>query len=229
MDHTLHHKFKAELLTGKQVIGAFCRTLRIQSRRFNQLYTTLSAQTLCNYATTYFKPGQNNIINLISNEPGEGKSFVSNQMAEQFKAQGLEVKQLSWHDNFRTDSDSFTPIPGTQDQDPNGKADLKNQVILVEYPSLKEAALTTDILQGASVNLEIVDSRRTWKNTDQLVFNRTKEMAGKTPLFLVLNYTKRDAAEDLNGLMPPYTFFRKLFYRLSQLGLTATDRHKKYV
>ena len=229
MDHTLHHKFKAELLTGKQVIGAFCRTLRIQSRRFNQLYTTLSAQTLCNYATTYFKPGQNNIINLISNEPGEGKSFVSNQMAEQFKAQGLEVKQLSWHDNFRTDSDSFTPIPGTQDQDPNGKADLKNQVILVEYPSLKEAALTTDILQGASVNLEIVDSRRTWKNTDQLLFNRTKEMAGKTPLFLVLNYTKRDAAEDLNGLMPPYTFFRKLFYRLSQLGLTATDRHKKYV
>ncbi|RHV96098.1 hypothetical protein DXA95_05470 [Odoribacter sp. OF09-27XD] len=229
MDHTLHHKFKAELLTSKQVIGAFCRTLRIQSRRFNQLYTTLSAQTLCNYATTYFKPGQNNIINLISNEPGEGKSFVSNQMAEQFKAQGLEVKQLSWHDNFRTDSDSFTPIPGTQDQDPNGKADLKNQVILVEYPSLKEAALTTDILQGASVNLEIVDSRRTWKNTDQLLFNRTKEMAGKTPLFLVLNYTKRDAAEDLNGLMPPYTFFRKLFYRLSQLGLTATDRHKKYV
>lgn len=229
MDHTLHHKFKAELLTGKQVIGAFCRTLRIQSRRFNQLYTTLSAQTLCNYATTYFKPSQNNIINLISNEPGEGKSFVSNQMAEQFKAQGLEVKQLSWHDNFRTDSDSFTPIPGTQDQDPNGKADLKNQVILVEYPSLKEAALTTDILQGASVNLEIVDSRRTWKNTDQLLFNRTKEMAGKTPLFLVLNYTKRDAAEDLNGLMPPYTFFRKLFYRLSQLGLTATDRHKKYV
>ena len=49
-------------------------------------------------------------------------------------------------------------------------------------------------------------------------------MANKTPLFLVLNYTKRDAAEDINGLMPPYTFFRKLLYRITQLGLTANDK-----
>lgn len=49
-------------------------------------------------------------------------------------------------------------------------------------------------------------------------------MCHKAPLFLVLNYTKRDAAEDVNGLMPPYSFLRKLLYQLSQLGLTANDK-----
>lgn len=229
LDHTLHHKFKAELLTGSQVIGAFTRPLRLQSRRFNQVYTNLSAQTLCNYAMTYFKPNQNNIINLLSNEPGEGKSYIAEQMAEQFKAQGIEVKRLSWHEEFQTDAKAFIQSLDLKGLDPAEEAGLKDKVFLVEYPSLKEAAITSDILQGVSLNLEIVDSRRTWKNTDQQLFKRLEEMSGTTPMFVVLNYTKRDAAEDLNGLMPPYTFFRKLFYRLSQLGLTATDQPQKYV
>ena len=229
LDHTLHHKFKAELLTGSRVLGIFTRPLRLQARRYNQIYHTLSAQTVCNYAITYFRPGQTNIINLISNEPGEGKSFIRKQMAEQFTAQGIDVKQLSWHDEFQTDAKSFVQSLNLEELDSNGKNSRSDKVILVEYPSLKEAALTVDILQGVSLNLQIVDSRRTWKNTDQERFERTREMSGKTPLFMILNYGSRDAAEDLNGLMPPYTFLRKLFYRISQLGLTATDKHQKNV
>ena len=104
------------------------------------------------------------------------------------------------------------------------KTNQKDKVFLVEYPSLKKAALTSTILQGANLNLQIVNSQRTWKNTDQQQFERTQEMCGKVPLFLVLNYASRDAAEEINGLMPPYTFFRKLFYRFSQLGLTAKEQ-----
>lgn len=229
LDHTLHHKFKAELLTGSQVIGAFTRPLRLKARRYNQVYTTLSTQVLCNYATTYFKPNQNNIINLISNEPHEGKSFILQQMAEQFTSQGLEVKQLSWQDSKQTDAKSFIQSLNLESDDLLENTSFKDKVILVEYPSLKEAAITPDILQGVSLNLQIVDSRRTWKNTDQQLFMRTKEMAGKAPVFIVLNYTKLDAAEDLNGLMPPYSFFRKIFYRISQLGLTANDSHYNHV
>lgn len=229
LDHTLHHKFKAELLTGGQVIGAFMRSLKLQTRRFSQIYAGLSAQTLCNYTITYFKPNQDNIINLISNEPGEGKSYVSNKMAEQFRSQGFDVQQLSWHDEFQTDAKSFIQSLKLQTLDSSDKSSLKDKIIIVEYPSLREAALTPEILRGVSINLQIVNSSRTWRNTDQYLFKRIEEMAGHTPLFLVLNYTSRDAAEDLNGLMPPYTFFRKLFYRLSQLGLTARDQHRKYV
>lgn len=230
LDHTLRYKFKAELLTGCSVIGAFTRPAILQARRYSKVYTDTSTKTLCNYATTYFKPNQNNIINLISNEPGEGKSFIGTGMAEYYTAQGYEVKQLSWHEKFQTDAKSFIQSLDVLELDQQDAENyLKEKIILVEYPSLKEAALTSDILSGVSLNLQIIDSRRTWKNTDQQLLNRTKEMSGKVPLFLVLNYTKRDAAEEINGLMPPYTFFRKLFYRLSQLGLTATDRHNNNV
>lgn len=178
---------------------------------------------MCNFANTYFKPEKNNIINIISNEPGEGKSYVLEHMATQFSQQGMEVKKLSWHNEFETDAKAF--IQSLELPELDAVKALDN-VILVEYPSLREAALTKEILSGVSLNLLVVDSRRTWKDTDQRLYQRLTEMAGSVPLLFVLNYTTRDAAEEFNGLMPPYTFFRKLFYRLSQLGLTAKDRHQ---
>ena len=224
LDHTLRNIFKAEQLTGNKVLGAFTRQLSLAARRYNKIYTTLSAQTLCNSAITYFKLDQNNIINLISNEPGEGKSYVMEQMAQQLTERGFDVIQLSWQNDFQTDAQAFIQSLNLKQFDLQGNSNLKDKVIIVEYPSLKDAALTSNILQNVSLNLQIIDSRRTWKNKDQQLFERTKEMCNNVPIFLILNYTNRDAAEDINGLMPPYTFLRKLFYRISQLGLTANDK-----
>ena len=143
------------------------------------------------------------------------------QIAQQFTERGFDVAQLSWQNEFQTDAQAFIQSFNLKDLDSDEKSNLKDKVIIVEYPSLKDAALTTNILQNVSLNLQIADSRRTWRNTDQLLFERTKEMCQDTPL---LNYTKRDAAEDVNGLMPPYTFLRKLLYRFAQLGLTSNDK-----
>ena len=224
IDRTFRYVFKAEQLTQSRVIGVFTRPLNLRSRRYNQIYTDISTRTLCNYAVTYFNPNHNNIINVISNEPGEGKSYLIQQMTEQFTEQGLKVTQLSWHEKYQGDAQAFKQTPELDKFELTLKTNQKDKVFLVEYPSLKKAALTSTILQGANLNLQIVNSQRTWKNTDQQQFERTQEMCGKVPLFLVLNYASRDAAEEINGLMPPYTFFRKLFYRFSQLGLTAKEQ-----
>ena len=91
LDHTLHNIFKAEQLTGSQTLGVFTRQLSFAARRYNQVYTTLSTQTLCNSSVTYFKSDQSNIINLISNEPGEGKSYIMQQIAQQFTDRGFDI------------------------------------------------------------------------------------------------------------------------------------------
>lgn len=223
LDHTLHNKLRVEMITQGEAVGAFTRFFRMKSREYNRIYTDISTKHLCNFANTYFKPEKNNIINIISNEPGEGKSYVLEHMAAQFTQQGMEVKKLSWHNEFETDAKAFIQSLELPDLD---AIKAQDNVILVEYPSLREAALTKEILNGVSLNLIVADSRRTWKDTDQRLYRRLKEMAGETPLLFVLNYTTRDAAEEFNGLMPPFTFFRKLFYRLSQLGFTAKDRHQ---
>ncbi len=226
LDRTLRYTFKAEQITGSSVLGIFTRPLNFRARRYNQLYSDISARILCNYATTYFRPNQNNIVNIISNQTGEGKTYVMQQMSKKFTEQGLEVVQLSWHEE--QDAQSFLQMLNLEKLGNSVPPHQKEKVFLVEYPSLRNAALASNILQGANLNLQIVDSRRTWKNTDQQLFERTREMCADTPLFIVLNFTKRDAAEEINGLMPPYTFFRKLFYQISQLGLTATE-HKTNV
>lgn len=227
LDRTLRDSNKVKTVTGGMTAGAFTRSFRGRYRRFNQIYTDMSAKALCNFASTYFKPEKNNIVNIISNEPGEGKSFTLENMALQFQSMGMDVKKLSWHDQFETDAKAFVQSLELPDLDNIDKISSKNTVILVEYPSLREAALTREIMNGVSLNLLVTDSRRTWQTTDQSLYERLKDMTGVTPLLFVLNYTRLETAEDFNGLMPPYTRLRKLFYRLSQLGLTAKDYRRK--
>lgn len=227
LDRTLRDSNKVKTVTGGMTAGAFTRSFRGRYRTFNQTYTDMSAKALCSFASTYFKPEKNNIVNIISNEPGEGKSFVLDNMAIQFQAMGMDVKKLSWHDQFETDAKAFVQSLELPDLDNIDKLSSKNTVILVEYPSLREAALTREIMNGVSLNLLVADSRRTWQTTDQSLYERLKDMTGVTPLLFVLNYTRLETAEDFNGLMPPYTRLRKLFYRLSQLGLTAKDYRRK--
>ena len=227
LDRTLRDSNKVKAITGGLTAGAFTRLFRGRYRTFNQTYTDMSAKALCNFTSTYFKPEKNNIVNIISNEPGEGKSFVLENMATQFQAMGMDVKKLSWHDQFETDAKAFVQSLELPDLDHIDKLETKNTIILVEYPSLREAALTREIMNGVSLNLLVTDSRRTWQTTDQSLYERLKDMTGVTPLLFVLNYTRLDTAEDFNGLMPPYTRLRKLFYRLSQLGLTAKDNRRK--
>lgn len=89
LDRTLRDSNKVKTVTGGMTAGAFTRSFRGRYRRFNQIYTDMSAKALCNFASTYFKPEKNNIVNIISNEPGEGKSFTLENMALQFRP-GME-------------------------------------------------------------------------------------------------------------------------------------------
>lgn len=227
LDRTLRDSNKVKAITGGMTAGAFTRFFRGRHRTFNQIYTDMSAKALCNFTSTYFKPEKNNIVNIISNESGEGKSFILENMAIQFQAMGIDVKKLSWHDQFETDTKAFIQSLELPDLDNTDKLSSKKTVILVEYPSLRETALSREIMNGVSINLLVTDSRRTWQTTDQNLYERLKDMTGITPLLFVLNYTRLETAEDFNGLMPPYTRLRKLLYRLSQLGLTAKDYRRK--
>lgn len=227
LDRTLRDSTKVKAITGGITAGAFPRFFRGRYRTFNQIYTDISAKTLCNLTSTYFKPEKNHIVNIISNEPGEGKSFVLENMAIQFQAMGMDVKKLSWHDHFESDAKAFVQSFEQSDLNNMDKPNSQNTVILVEYPSLREAALTSEIMNGVSLNLLVTDSRRTWQTNDQTIYERLKDMTGTTPLLFVLNYTRLETAEDFNGLMPPYTYLRKFFYRLSQLGLTAKGYRRK--
>ena len=94
-------------------------------------------------------------------------------------------------------------------------------MVLVEYPPLSESPVSKELLQNAELNIVVAAANRTWKDTDQLLFEKCEKMAGETPTALFLNYAGRDVVQTFTGLLPPHSRLRKLGYQISQFGFTA--------
>ena len=94
-------------------------------------------------------------------------------------------------------------------------------VVLVEYPPLNESPVSKELLQSAELNIVVAPANRTWKDTDQLLFEKGEKMAGETPTVLFLNYASRDVVQTFTGLLPPFGRLRRLGYQISQFGFTA--------
>ena len=94
-------------------------------------------------------------------------------------------------------------------------------MVLVEYPPLNESPVSKELLQSAELNIVVAPANRTWKDTDQLLFEKGEKMAGETPTVLFLNYASRDVVQTFTGLLPPFGRLRRLGYQISQFGFTA--------
>lgn len=55
-----------------------------------------------------------------------------------------------------------------------------------------------------------------------LLSEKLSQQVGKTPLYVYLTHASRNVVEDYTGMLPPYTLWRKIVYRLSQLALTES-------
>ena len=70
----------------------------------------------------------------------------------------------------------------------------------------------------------VTRANRTWKDVDQKALSELQaRLENKKSLFLYLTEAQRYAVEEFVGQLPPYTKFNNFIYRLSQLGLTATE------
>ena len=96
-------------------------------------------------------------------------------------------------------------------------------ILLLEYPSIKDNSLPICLLNKADVNLLIANARRVWKNSDEEFVKYLMDMAQDKPLFLYLNNASREAVEDFTGQLPPETSIRSFSNRIIYMGLTAKN------
>lgn len=100
----------------------------------------------------------------------------------------------------------------------------KDEILLIEHPVLKSNPLPPALLNEASINLLVVRANRTWKNTDQALYEHLLQVKQKeVPLLFYLTQADRNTVEDFTGQLPPYTNFKNMEFRLFQLGLTAIE------
>lgn len=224
IDRTLRDKIRTERITGGKVAGAFPGPGRLGERRYTKTYRELAARQLGNAALDCFTPGRTNIVNLLSTAAGDGKTTLMESLAEHFRESGMRVRTLSWNRDFDIDRKEYLLAERLSDfvvDRPDELPLAEAELVLVEYPSLSVCSVPKGLLQEAALNLVIAPANRTWKDTDQLLFEKVTELAAPSPVAICLNCAQRSVVQVFTGLMPPFTLLRRLGYQISQFGFTA--------
>ncbi len=221
LDRTLRDKLRAERLTDTKVISAFPGNEILRFRNFAKIRNQIAVKYLSNSILSYFNSDQKRIVNLLSVEAGDGKSFIGQQLEEYWTSLGLKVKRLTWHQDFSKDAKNFLLAQSVGEFYPDS---LEADILIMEYPAITECILSTGLLREASLNIVVTRANRAWKFADQFLLNKVKQLAGtEVPVVILLNKAEREVVESFTGLLPPANKLKQLLYKYSQFGLTASE------
>ncbi len=223
LDRTLRDRMRTERLTKTPVLGCYPKESTLRYRKYNKVINDMALRQLSKSLLPYLDTEHKNIINILSTSEGNGKSYIANELDDLWSSLGLQVRRLTYDEDFLTDDRKYIMAKSIQDLCP----DLQNnEILLVEYPSLEEHEVPTTLLNEGTINLIVTRANRTWKDIDQKALNHLKEVIeNKDSIFFYLTEAGRDAVEEYVGQLPPYTSFKNFVYRMSQMGLTAIENN----
>jgi hypothetical protein len=202
-------------------MGCFPKESTLRYRRFNKTIADMSLRQLSKALLPHFKEGQQNVLNLISTDAANGKSYLAQELENYWISIGLQVRRLTYDEDFLAEDSRYIMAKDIKDL----CADiLPDEIAIVEYPNLNDNSIAPALLNMGTVNLMVTRANRTWKDVDQKALKELEaQLENKDSLYMYLTEASRYAVEEFTGQLPPYTKFKNFVYRISQLGLTATE------
>ena len=221
LDRTLRDRMRSERITKIPVMGCFPKESTLRYRRFNKTIADMALRQLSKALLPHFKEGQQNVLNLLSTDAGNGKSYIAQELENYWISIGLQVRRLTYDEDFLAEDSRFILANGIKDICPDI---LPNEIAIIEYPNLDDNSISPALLNMGTINLMVTRANRTWKDVDQKALNELNErLNNKDSLFMYLTEAQRYAVEEFVGQLPPYTKFNNFIYRMSQMGLTAVE------
>ena len=221
LDRTLRDRMRSELITKIPVMGCFPKESTLRYRRFNKTIADMALRQLSKELLPHFKEGQQNVLNLLSTDAGNGKSYIAQELENYWISIGLQVRRLTYDEDYLAEDSRFIMAKGIKDICPDI---MPNEIAIVEYPNLDDNSISPALLNMGTVNLLVTRANRTWKDVDQKALKELNErLEDKNTLFMYLTECQRYAVEEFVGQLPPYTKFNNFVYRISQMGLTAVE------
>lgn len=219
LDRTLRDKRNTEKLTGGRVLGAMPRTPKLRYRRYADEIQRMATGALANRISERVVPAQTVYINMLSMEPGGGKTFVGESLRSYWSDMGFSVRTITHGVDFVSDSKKFMTATSFADLAPEegGKADI----VIVEYEALNISSVPAALLRAAGMNIVVLSAERPWTDADKILFDNLKETIPAERLGICLNRADRSALEEIVGQLPPYTKWRNSFYRWINFGITS--------
>ncbi len=223
LDRTLRDRMRSEKITKVPVMGCFPKESTLRYRRFNKTIADMALRQLSKSLLPHFKEGQQNVLNLLSTDAGNGKSFLAQELENYWISIGLQVRRLTYDEDFLAEDSRFILANGIKDICPDI---MPNEIAIVEYPNLDDNSISPALLNMGTVNLLVTRANRTWKDVDQKALKELNDrLENKDTLFMYLTECQRYAVEEFVGQLPPYTKFNNFVYRMSQMGLTAVENN----
>ncbi|WP_373801701.1 hypothetical protein, partial [Bacteroides heparinolyticus] len=221
LDRTLRDAERSHRLTRLPVIAAFNGISNLKFRGFLKACNRRAAAYSCRQLNKYLAVGRPTVINLLSMEEREGKSFLAKYFIDYWRTENLNVRLVKAGVEFETDTQTYVQARQLSDFWQLNSAEQTPDIILVEYPAASVATLPLAVIKQADFNLLIANAARLWGKDDDVRLKSMREVLGDTPMALYLNNADRDVVESFTGELPPRTLLHSFFTRLAQLGLTS--------
>ena len=223
LDRTLRDRMRSERITKVPVMGCFPKESTLRYRRFNKTIADMALRQLSKALLPHFKEGQQNVLNLLSTDAANGKSYLAQELENYWISIGLQVRRLTYDEDFLAEDSRFIMAKDIKDICPDI---LPNEIAIVEYPNLDDHSIPPALLNMGTINLMVTRANRTWKDVDQkALMELESQLDDENTLFMYLTEAQRYAVEEFVGQLPPYTRFNNFVYRISQLGLTAVENN----
>ena len=221
LDRTLRDRMRSEIITKVPVMGCFPKESNLRYRRYNKTISYMALRQLSKALLPHFKEGQQNVLNLLSTDAANGKSFLAQELENYWISIGLQVRRLTYDEDFLAEDSRYIMAKDIKDLCPDL---MPNEIAIIEYPNLDDNSIAPALLNMGTVNLMVTRANRTWKDVDQKALKELQaQLENKDSLYMYLTEANRYAVEEFVGQLPPYTRFNNFVYRMSQLGLTAVE------
>ncbi|MBR6826813.1 MAG: hypothetical protein IKM76_01440 [Prevotella sp.] len=221
LDRTLRDRMRSERITKIPVMGCFPKESNLRYRRYNKTISNMALRQLSKALLPHFKEGQQNVLNLLSTDAANGKTYIAQELQNYWISIGLQVRLLTYDEDFLAEDSKYIMAKDIKDLCPDL---LPNEIVIVEYPNLDDNSISPSLLNMGTVNLMVTRANRTWKDVDQKALKELQaQLENQDTLYMYLTEASRYAVEEFVGQLPPYTRFNNFVYRISQLGLTAVE------
>lgn len=195
----LRDKLRTEHLTSNKVILAYPGEGKLKDRIYRKSYENTAIITLGNNLLNYFGTQKPNIINFISIDHNTQKNQIANSLSDYWNELGLSAKNIDWKkDNIRYSKDYLL----AKDLSALDVENTEGDVIIIEFPPVKENPIPKKLLQIASFNLVLLDANKIWQESDQAVLNEIKRISGGTPVMICLTNADYKTVENITGIKP---------------------------
>ena len=207
------------------VIGAY--PLVKKETENMEISKTLAMRHLGNTITSYFNRNQSvNIINVFSVDKGEGKSTDCKAIYDNFDNLDTKPVLVNWEKDFESNTKYYMLANSIYDfcvNEDNMELMPEANVIIVEYPPLKDASFPTKVIDTSAINILVADSKRDWTGMRGLMLGELKRFNKGHNLGIILNNSDIDTVGSFTGMLPPFTRLHKLRFTFWNLGMDNLD------